>query len=210
VAAHRRRKELVAGSLAPREHHFRDITRRCLSPQNLYVTRTNASRALLILLVFGSTAAKAQISDRQRADSLLRRALADIASQDPRTVRVATGATGRLEGNQVSLLGDSVLMSTESGTRSIAITDVDSVWTHRGTAALLVGIITGFPCAVLGATIGGFIGGDPDSKGTPRREAIFTIVGLAGGALVCGGVGALVGSSFDRWRLEYARPVATM
>jgi hypothetical protein len=161
--------------------------------------------ALLVLVVAESLPSRcpAQNAPARHADSSLLNSLIRVSADSSRSVRLASHETGRLDGRRVSLVGDSVFLDTYSGMRAIAVADVDSVWVQRGTAALLVGIITGFPCAAFGAMIGGFIGGDPDSKGSPGREALLTIVGFLGGGLVCGSVGAAVGSLIRRWELEY-------
>ena len=168
---------------------------------------TQAMMALLVLVVAESVPSRcpAQNPPVRLADSSLLNSLTRISADSSRSVRLASRETGRLDGRRISLVGDSVLLDTYSGMRAIAVVDVDSVWVQRGTAAVLVGIIAGFPCAVFGAMIGSFIGGDPDSKGSPGREAVLTIVGFLGGGLVCGTVGAGVGSLIRRWELEYPR-----
>jgi hypothetical protein len=145
----------------------------------------------------------AQSPSTVEADSSLRVIVTRISADNPRSVRLSSRATGRVEGNSVSLIRDSVFLSTDSGMRVIAVADVDSVWVQRGSAAPILGIITAVPCAVFGALVGGFIGGDPDSNGSPRREMLLTLGGFVGGALVCGSVGAAIGSSIRRWPLEY-------
>jgi hypothetical protein len=138
-------------------------------------------------------------------DSDLRDVIAIIAAQRPRAVRASSEAMGRIEGDGLALHRDSVILTTASGFRAIAIKDVDSVWTQRGTAAQLVGIIAALPCAIYGGLVGSFIGGDPDSNGSPGRQAGLTIAGFAGGAVICGSIGAAVGSTIRRWQLEFAR-----
>lgn len=152
------------------------------------------------------TRVRAQSPSAPHADSSLRNSLARIGADSSRSVRLSSRETGRLEGHRVSLLGDSVVLETDSGVRSIAVVNVDSVWVQHGTAAAIVGIITGVPCAVYGGLVGGFIGGDPDSNGSPGRAAVLTLIGMLGGGFVCGSVGAGIGSLIRRWRLEYARP----
>jgi hypothetical protein len=119
---------------------------------------------------------------------------------------VTTRETGRLQGNAVSLVGDSIFIGTESGPRAVAMGDVDSVWIHRGTAASLFGLIAGLPCALFGGAVGGFIGSDPDGKPGSTKSALFPIIGILAGGAVCGFAGAVIGSLIERWPLEYARP----
>lgn len=122
-------------------------------------------------------------------------------------VRLSSRETGRLEGDRVSLLGDSVLLNTGAGMRAIAMVNVDSVWIQTD-AARIIGIIAAVPCALFGAMVGGFLGSDPDGgKHSPLSEILFPIIGLLGGGAVCGAVGAGVGSLIPRWQLEYPGPV---
>jgi hypothetical protein len=83
--------------------------------------------------------------------------------------------------------------------------DVDSLWVQRGTAARTVGILTAVPCAVFGALVGEFIATDPDSNGSPGRGPLGALIGAVLFGAPCGGLGAVIGSFFPRWRLEYAR-----
>lgn len=161
--------------------------------------------ALLVLVLAESVPSRcpAQNPPVRHADSSLLNTLTRISADSSRSVRLASRETGRLDGPRVYLVGDSVRLDTYSAMRAIAVVDIDSVWVQRGTAAVLVGIIVGIPCAAFGAMIGGFIGGDPDSRGSPGREAVLTILGFLGGGLVCGSVGAGVGSLIRRWELEY-------
>jgi hypothetical protein len=153
-----------------------------------------------------SSRAFAQSVDAARADSVLRSAISRLAADSRQKIRVTSRGTVRLEGNRVSLLGDSMFVSTDSGLRAIAVANIDSLWSSRGTAALTVGLIAALPCALYGAAVGGFIGGDPDGQGSSGKAALYSIIGLLGGGAVCGSVGAGVGSLIERWRLEYARP----
>ena len=139
-------------------------------------------------------------------DSSLRDAIARIGADKNRMVRFTSRETGRIEGNHVSLIGDSVFLNTDWGVRAIALTRVDSLWIQSGTAAPIMGIIAAVPCALFGAMVGNFIGGDPDSKGSPGRAIVGLFLGFVGGAFVCGSVGAIVGSLILRWQLEYPRP----
>ena len=161
--------------------------------------------SVLVALALGVFPSSAYAQSSKSANSELRNVIAAIGAQKVRTVRVSSDGTGKLEGDWVALLGDSLVLTTESGPRSIAIEEVDSVWTQRGSAAQVVGIIAALPCAIYGAVVGSFIGGDPDSNGSPARQTGLTIAGFAAGALICGSIGAAVGSTFRRWQLEYAR-----
>jgi hypothetical protein len=171
------------------------------------VARLQTLIPLIALLVAGSlpVRGRAQSPPAPQPDTSLRNAVARLGEDSKRTVRIASRGTGRIEGKRVSLIGDSVSLNTDSGVRTIALDKIDSVWIQHGTAAPIIGIIAAVPCAVFAAMVGGFIGGDPDSKGSPTRELVGIVGGLVGGALVCGSVGAAVGSSIRRWRLEYPR-----
>ena len=171
---------------------------------------TQTVMALLVLAFAESLPSRCRAqSPPAHADSSLLNSLARIGVDSQRSVRLATRETGRIEGYRVSLIGDSVFLNTDPGVRAIAVVNVDSVWVQRGTAALLVGFITGLPCALFGAMVGDFIGGDPDSQGSPGRATVGMLLGFLGGGLVCGSVGAGIGSLIRRWRLEYARPANT-
>ena len=163
--------------------------------------------ALLVLALAGCLPSRTPVSapSAAHADSSLSSLVARISADNPRLVRLSSRETGRLEGDRVSFLGDSVLLNTGAGMRAIAMANVDSVWIQT-TAARIVGIIAAVPCALFGALVGGFIGGDPDGNPSPLREILFPIIGMLGGGAVCGSVGAGVGSLIPLWRLEYPRP----
>lgn len=163
--------------------------------------------ALLLLALAGCLPSRTPVSapSAAHADSGLSNLVARISADSPRLVRLSSRETGRLEGDRVSLMGDSVVLNTGAGMRAIAIVKVDSVWIQT-TAARIVGIIAAVPCALFGAWVGGFIGGDPDGNPSPQREILFPIIGMLGGGAVCGAVGAGVGSLIPLWRLEYPRP----
>lgn len=169
----------------------------------------NDFSAALFGLIFGaavSNRAQAQIPSPAYADTNLRNSVTRISVDRNRTVRLTSPATGRVQGNRVSLLGDSVSVSDYSEVHMIAVVDVDSMWVQHGSAAPIVGLILGVPCALYGGLVGSFIGSDPDSNGSPRRATVLLILGMAGGGFVCGSAGAFIGSWFRRWRLEYVRP----
>jgi hypothetical protein len=169
---------------------------------------TLSGTAVLVLFLVGSLSsrAKAQSEATGPTDSTLRSTFARIAADDRQTIRVTSSETGRLEGNSVSLLNDSVFVSTKSGLRAIAVANVDSVWIYRGTAAPILGLVAAVPCALYGAAVGGFIAGDPDGgRHSAAQGILFPIIGLVAGGAVCGLVGAGVGSLIERWRLEYVR-----
>ena len=159
----------------------------------------------LFLAASVSSRAGAQSGVTAQTDSTLRSTIVRIASDNRQTVRITSPETGRLEGNGVSLLDDSMFVNTESGLRAIAVANVDSLWIYRGTAAPLLGLIAAIPCALYGAAAGGFIGTDPDGQPSSAKGIVFPIIGLVAGGAVCGLVGAGVGSLIERWRLEYVR-----
>jgi len=145
-----------------------------------------------------------RIAPAPSTDSDLQELLTSIGEHPQRIVRLTTQSSGRVEGNNVDLRGDSVLVATEQGPRAFHMTEVDSLWV-QGTAAVLVGMVAALPCAIFGSMVGDFIGGDPDGNGTPGRALAYSLIGLAVGGVVCGSAGAILGSLIPRWRLEYAR-----
>jgi hypothetical protein len=130
--------------------------------------------------------------------------LTGVGEHPQRIVRLTTQSSGRIEGNNVDLRGDSVLVATEQGPRAFQVAEVDSLWV-QGTAAVLVGMVAALPCAIFGGMVGDFIGGDPDGNGTPGRALSYSLIGLALGGVVCGSAGAILGSLIPKWRLEYFR-----
>lgn len=166
--------------------------------------------AFLILILADSlpSYAQTQTATESRADSSLYRALTHIGEGRPRTVRLTSQATGRVQGSSLELRGDSVFVVSDHGVRALLVGEVDSVWV-QGTAALLVGIITAVPCAIFGLMVGTFIGGDPDSQGSSGKAIVEGLIGAVGGGFLCGVVGAGFGSLIPQWQLEYARPSLT-
>jgi hypothetical protein len=163
--------------------------------------------ALLVLVLTGCLPSRTPVlaPSEAHADPSLTNLVARIDANNPRLVRLSSSETGRLEGDRVSLLGDSVFLNTDAGMRAIATVNVDSVWI-QSTAARIVGIIAAVPCALFGASVGGFIGSDPDGNPTPLRGILFPVIGMVGGGAVCGLIGAGIGSLIPRWQLEYPRP----
>jgi hypothetical protein len=181
---------------------------RIMIQEAIAASRTRGLLGLIVLVLGASlpNRALAQTPPAAYADTTLRSSVTRISTDRNRTVRLTSRATGRVQGNRVSLLGDSVSVSDYSEVHMIALGDIDSMWVQHGSAAPIVGLILGVPCALYGGLVGSFIGNDHDSNGSPRRGTLLLIVGMAGGGLVCGSAGAFIGSWFRRWRLEYARP----
>lgn len=162
--------------------------------------------AFLVSVLANSAAAQSMVWQQ---DSVLRNVLMR-AGVEHRGVRMTSHLSGRVEGERVSLRADSVIVVGDNGNRAVALADIDSLWVQRGTAAFAVGIVAAIPCAIFGGLVGSFIGGDPDSNGSPNRGTVMGLLGFALGGLVCGGVGAEIGSMFERWPLAYARPAPTI
>jgi hypothetical protein len=163
--------------------------------------------SLLVVLSFClacSPRSGLRLAPAPSTNSDLQRLLTSVGEHPQRMARLTTRASGRVEGNDVNLRGDSVLVATEQGVRAFAVLQVDSLWS-QGTAAALVGMVAALPCAIFGSMVGDFIGGDPDGNGTPRRALIYSLIGLAVGGALCGTAGAIFGSFIPRWRLEYVR-----
>gem|GEM_PF-7021537 len=175
--------------------------------ERVLVPCTQTVMALVVLVLSESLPTRiwAQSPPALGADSSLRNSVSRISADSQRSVRVASRETGRVEGSHVSLRGDSVLLNTDSGVRVISLVNVDSLWVQHGTAAPILGIIVGVPCAVFGGMVGSLAGG-PDSSGGSGRAAAGIIIGMLGGGFVCGSIGAGIGSLFRRWRVEYAGP----
>lgn len=148
----------------------------------------------------------AQAQNAIAADSSLRAVITRINNGKQGAVRLVSQRTKRLRGNALRLNGDSVILFSERGTRSLALQEVDSLWMSRGSAARIVGIVAAVPCAIYGGLLGAFLATDPDSNGRPGRAPIGAMVGGAAGALACGLPAAGIGSLVKRWRLEYSRP----
>lgn len=168
--------------------------------------RTLTLLATLFFVIAGSvpTYALAQSGVLHQADTSLFGAIARSGAAS-KGVRVASPLTGRVEGDGIVLRDENILLTSERGVRSIPAVDVDSVWVRRGTAALLVAIITAAPCAAYGGFIGGALATD---NGNSSASHVLSGV-LHGGALfgiACGSVGAAIGSLINRWQLEYPRP----
>ena len=152
--------------------------------------------------------AHAQRVGPSQPDSVLRRILvrveADMQEDGYHALRVAGRAIGRLEGHEILLRGDTVVVIDRSSERQIALADIDSVWVRRD-AGRGLGIVFGGLCAIIGGAFSGVMATDPDSgKGSPI-PAIAIGAGL--GALICGGTGWLMGSLIQTWALEYPVPL---
>jgi hypothetical protein len=148
----------------------------------------------------------AQSAGLGRTDSVLVNILAHMLPIEWRSVRIASRATGRVQGSRLYLRGDTVIVvSEEQSERAIAVADVDSVWVQRGTLALTLGLVTGVPCALYVGLVAATFASDPDSNGGPAREATAAVLGGALGGVVCGAIGSGIGSLIRRWRLEFAR-----
>jgi hypothetical protein len=169
------------------------------------LSRSVLAVLILILADLLPSHAQTQTATESRADSSLYRGLTRISEGRPRTVRLTSQATGRVQGSSLELRGDSIYLVSDQGARAIPVGEVDSLWV-QGDAALLVGIIAAVPCAIFGLMVGTFIGGDPDSQGSSGKAIVDGLIGAIGGGFLCGGVGAGFGSLIPRWRLEYARP----
>ena len=164
-------------------------------------------RAVLVLALAACfhSGSRAQNPSTIHTDSSLSDIIERISADSTRVVRLSSHETGRLEGDGLYLLADSVYLNTDSGVRAFRMASVDSLWIG-GTAARLIGIIAAVPCALYGAMVGGFLGSDPDGNGSEGRGLLFSVIGLLGGGAVCGMVGAGVGSLIWRWELEYPLP----
>ena len=168
-------------------------------------------RLVLLLTALSPMASRAQgVSGSASADSGLGTAVARVNADQPRAVRLSSRVTGRVEGDRISLVGDSVFLHTGSEVHAMALSDVDSMWIQRGSAAPILGLIAAVPCAVFGGLVGSFIGGDPDSNGSPRRATGLLLIGMLGGGALCGSVGAGIGSLIRRWQLEYPHSPALL
>ena len=171
-------------------------------------SRSVVAVLILILADLLPRYAQTQTATESRADSSLYRVLTRISEGRPRTVRLTSQATGRVQGSSLERRGDSIFVVSDQGVRLIPVGEVDSLWV-QGDAALLVGIVAAVPCAIFGLMVGTFIGGDPDSQGSSGKAIVEGLIGAIGGGFLCGVVGAGFGSLIPQWRLEYARPSLT-
>src|SRR5579859_5626080 len=151
------------------------------------MSRTHNLLAALFLILadLAPSCASAQATG-SRPDSDVRSVVDVISATNAGPVRLASRQTGRLEGSRVHLAGDSVLLDTDAGVRTIAAANVDSVWVRRGTAAMTVGMIAAVPCALYAGLVGAVIAGDPDSNGGPSHVPHGALVGAVIGGVVCG------------------------
>ncbi len=172
------------------------------------MTGQNVLLAVLVHLLASSlpSDASAQNAAAPRVDSGLDRAVTRISSDVPRSVRLVSHRIGRVKGDRVYLRGDSLLVLSARQSRAVALEDIDSLWVQRGSAARMLGIAAAVPCAVYGGLLGAFLATDPDNLGRPGRGPAGALTVGALGGVICGSLGAAIGSSFKRWRLEYARP----
>jgi hypothetical protein len=161
----------------------------------------------VVLAVAGAmpSVARAQSATLSYSDWSLHRAIARIELDRPHAVRFASRGAGRVEGYGIRVLGDSLSVDTDQGSRKLAMVDIDSLWVQRGTAALTLGIIAALPCAVFGALAGSFLATDPDSNGRPGRGFLGGLIGFVLAGAPCGLLGAGLGSLIRPWRLEFAR-----
>ncbi len=164
--------------------------------------------AVLVLLIadFLPSGASAQNAVAPRWDSGLNRVVARISSDVPRSVRLVSHRIGRVKGDRAYLRGDSLLVLSARESRAVALVDIDSLWVQRGSAAHMLGIVAAVPCAVYGGLLGAFLATDPDNLGRPGRGPAGALTVGALGGVICGSLGAGIGSLIKRWRLEYARP----
>jgi hypothetical protein len=167
----------------------------------------HSSRPLVLLLVVAislpvRSPAQPTLS---HADSLLYHVLAQIGEDNPHTFRILNHEGILVQGRGVHLMGDSVVMVSHQKEFAIAVVDVDSLWMQRGTAALALGVLSAVPCALFLGWAAYTLATGPD--GNPRSGPVAALSGGAIGGIVCGGVGAVIGSFIRVWRLEYARPV---
>jgi hypothetical protein len=116
---------------------------------------------------------------------------------------IATSVRGRTAGRKLLLRGDTVIVSDRQRHVALPIAEIDSVWTTRGKAG--VGFGLGAATCVLFAGLATLSANSSDS-GLDIGAATFLTVAVLSTA-VCGGAGALLGSSVRPWRLEYARPM---
>lgn len=96
----------------------------------------------------------------------------------------------------------------EAGPESLAATAIDSVWVRGNrakTGALVGALVFGAGSAMLGSVACGMAS---DGHGCQETEKVVAFT--AAGAAVGVGLGALIGSAFGTWRLEYARPRASV
>lgn len=113
-------------------------------------------------------------------------------------IRVRTLDQGRAEGRLLTLQ-DNVLRLQRDGSPDVPVANIESLWV-RGRATATGAIVGGL---ALGLTFGyvatGVCNDEGDCGGVEVPAA--TAVGLAGGALV----GGLIGAAIPKWKLRYPR-----
>jgi hypothetical protein len=134
-------------------------------------------------------------------DSALASVIGNVSQESRLRIHIKNGQ--RVSNPKPRFVRDSVRIRFHDSTIVVAISEIDSVWVQRGTAARLLGRIAAAPCAVWGALAGHVLATDPDGGDPSSSGLIGTLVGASLGAVVCGAPGALVGSFIKRWRLVY-------
>ncbi len=198
-----------------------DVEQRCLQPgdemtisTNYLLTRRNGKWSIekplsgsvsYLSMRQGMVIPHMPITANPKRD--LQRLLVGIGVSGERHVRIAIRGKGRLEASALSQRGDSVFLAKGDVRHAIGITDVDSVWAQKGSAALLLGAIAATPCVIFGMMVGNFLANDPDGNQGGMTGPVGALIGGVIGGAPCGLLGGAVGSFFRRWRLEYPRPL---
>jgi hypothetical protein len=116
-------------------------------------------------------------------------------------IRLTTDGSGRLRGRAGVASGDTLDFAQDDAVRRIPIPAIDTLWT-RGratTTGLIVGGVVGAAFGAMAAAVGASLcesDCSDDDTGT-------IIAGGAIGAVLVGGVGALIGAAIPKWTKRY-------
>ena len=161
-------------------------------------------RTLLLVLtsvVLVPKCIRAQNPSPANTDSVLRSTLVRINTGRSRVVRLGSNATGRIQGQNLSLRGDTVTVLDRGIRFALPVADVDSVWVRRSRAGL-GWVIGAASCALVSALL--TVAAANSDSGVEIGLGLFAFLATLSGG-VCGGAGAILGSPFKTWRLEFAR-----
>ncbi len=151
-------------------------------------------RALLALATIGLIARSPAAG---QAEPPAIEALLNQARLEGRTVRL-TAERARIIGTITALSSGSAIIDGASGSRTIAVAGIDTLWTRdraTRTGALLGGVAGAITGGVLGYMVGALCDA-ADCRPTGEVAVIGGVIGIPLGMVA----GALVGSVFPYWR----------
>lgn len=174
-----------------------------------------AAVAVLTLMLTGAGPIRAQVSTVSSPDTSDRIGPVLEALESDQRVRLYVEGADPMEATLVEASADSVYVREDVGRSRVAASRIErlDVATHPYRTAAGIGAAAG---AVVGGVIGGLSGGDGESDRTNRpvpesspnqlAPLAGVTVGVLGGTLVGGGVGALVAVGITDWEQRYPPP----